>query len=360
MERLFRMPGAVDLHVHLRDLEESYKETVATATAAARKGGVRYLLAMPNTKPRLDGAETIRRYQKIINQDSTVPVRLAGAISKDLLGRELADLEAYPALGIRWITDDGFDVNDQALLKEAYTKAARLGLTVMTHPEMDSIGAGGVINEGEVSGRLELPGQPNAKEYKAVERGLRLCRQTGARTHMTHVTTRESVELIRKAKQEGLPVTADATPHHLALTEEAVLKHGSQAKVNPPLRTEADRRAVIEGLRDGTIDCIATDHAPHAAKDKPGDLLKAAFGISGLETLLPVTFTTLYKEEGFPLERIVELLSATPARLLGVTLKAGNEITVDLETEKAVNRNAFASMGKNTPFHGMKLIGWPA
>ncbi|MBU0706326.1 dihydroorotase [Patescibacteria group bacterium] len=361
---LIVIPGVIDLHVHLRDMEQAEKETIETGTKAARKGGVTTVYTMPNTKPPLSSAAAIKKYRELL-KNARVEVGIIGAITKDLAGRELADFAGYAEPGIKFISDDGFDVNDEALLEQAYKKAMENDLILVTHPEMDSIGAGGVLNEGEVSRKLGVPGQPNEKEYKAVERGIRLAMKTGARAHFTHISTRESVDLVREAKKTSDLISCDATPHHFSLTEAEALRVGTLAKVNPPLRTEADRMAIIIGLKDGTIDFIVTDHAPHTEADKSDDFLKAAFGISQLETSLAASITELHFNQGMALMDVIRLMTLTPSRFAKLRvgrLKAGYpaDITlVDLETEKTVDRMSFVSKGKNTPFHGKKLKGWP-
>lgn len=358
------IPGAIDLHVHLRDMQQTDKETIETGTKAARKGGITTLFAMPNTVPQLSSVKTIQEYLALL-KDARVEVHIVGAITKDLEGKKLAAITDYPSLGIKFISDDGYDVNDEALLEAAYIKAKENDLILITHPEMSTIGEEGVLNEGKVSKKLGLPGQPNAKEYEAVERGIELALKTGARAHFTHISTKQSVELIRQAKKGSDLITCDATPHHFSLTEEAVLKHGSLAKVNPPLRTEDDRLAIIEGLKDGTIDCIATDHAPHTEADKPTDFVRAAFGISQLETSVASTLTELHFNQGMDLIRVIGLLTSSPAKLAGLRqgrLKEGypaDIVIVDLEAERVVDRMKFISKGKNTPFQGKKLKGWP-
>jgi dihydroorotase len=358
------IPGIVDLHVHLRDMEQADKETVETGTKAARKGGVTTVLCMPNTKPKLDCAENIKKYLGLI-KNARVDVYIAGAISKDLKGQALAGIDSYPDLGIKFMTDDGSDIDDEKLLEQAYKKAKELGLTVMTHPEIHSIAPDGVINEGKVSKKLSVPGQPNEKEWKAVERGIQIATKVGARAHFTHLSTKESIDLIRKIKKTSDLITCDVTPHHFSLTEDEVLKLGGQAKVNPPLRTEADRLALIEAIKDGTIDAIVTDHAPHTDEDKPDNLKRSAFGFSELEISLPLTLTELYKNQKIKLIDVISLMTINPAKL--ANLRVGRlqegfpaDITIiDLSTEKTVNRNEFVSKGKNTPFNGKPLIGWP-
>lgn len=359
------IPGMIDLHVHLRDMDQAHKETIESGTRAALAGGVTTVFAMPNTSPPLDNKTSIQRYQKRIKESAQVNVHVIGAITQGLPGKALAKLEVYPELGIQFISDDGFDVEDEELLEQAYRKAKALGLILITHPEMHSIAPQGVINEGVVSRHLDLPGQPNEKEWRAVERGLRLIEKTGARGHFTHVSTRESVELLRQAKAKGLPVTCDSTPHHFSLTEEAVLTHGSLAKVNPPLRTEADRQAIIAGLKDGTIDLIATDHAPHSKQDKGEDLKQAAPGLSLLDTAMASILTELHFNQGIPLIEVIRLMTLAPAKL--AHLKSGRLqvgapaeiIIVDLDEERTVDWSRFYSKGKNTPFQGMRLRGWP-
>jgi dihydroorotase len=359
------IPGVIDMHVHLRDFEQSYKETIADGTKAAFKGGVTTIFAMPNTKPPLDNPETIKKYQHIIDNEASVNTHICGAITMGLKGQSLADFAAYKKLGLKFVTDDGFDVNDEELLKRAYEEAKKYDFTVMTHPEMNSIAPYGVMNEGIVSKKLEVQGQPNEKEWKAVERGIKLAIATGAKAHFTHISTKESVELIRKAKKKTNLITCDTTPHHFSLTEDEVLKKGSLAKVNPPLRTEDDRLAIIEGIKDGTIDAIVTDHAPHTMEEKNIDLVKASFGFSGIEILVPATITELYHKQKIDLARVVELMTLNPAKISGLSSGriqegAPADLTIiDLESEKAVNVKEFVSKGKNTPFDGMPLKGWP-
>ncbi len=360
---LLVMPGVIDMHVHLRDMEQSEKETIETGTKAARKGGVTTLFTMPNTVPQLCSAKYIQQYQELL-KNARVDVHIVGAITKHLDGKELADYSEYVKLGIKFISDDGFDVNDEALLEEAYMKAKEHDLILVTHPEIDSIAKDGVLNEGEVSRKLGVPGQPNKKEYQAIERGIKLALKTGARAHFTHISTKESVELVRHAKKDSNLITCDATPHHFSLTEAEALRIGTLAKVNPPLRTEEDRMAIIMGLKDGTIDFIVTDHAPHTEADKPDDFMKAAFGISQIETSLAASITELHFNQGMALMDVIRLMTLAPAQFSNLRvgrLKEGYpaDITlVDLEAEKTVDRMTFVSKGKNTPFHDKQLKGW--
>ena len=358
------MPGAIDLHVHLRDMEQAYKETIESGTKAARTGGVTTMFTMANTVPPLCNRENILKYQELI-KNARVETHVIGAITKDLKGKELADIDEYPELGIRFISDDGWDINDSSIYEQALLKAKEHDFVLIPHPEMDDIGVGGVVNEGKVSKALGVPGQPNAKEYKAVERGIELSKKTGGRIHMTHIGTKESVDLVRQAKKETDLVTCDATPHHFSLTEDECLTMGTLAKVNPPLRTEEDRQAVLGAIKDGTVDFIVTDHAPHSEEEKGEDFLKAAFGISQIETSVPATITELHFKQGIPLIDVIALMTIRPARF--AKLRQGRlqegypaDITiVDLEEERVVDRMKFVSKGKNTPFHGKTLRGWP-
>ena len=358
-------PGIIDLHVHLRDMGQVHKETIESGTKAARKGGVTTVFTMPNTQPVLDSVQNIQKYLDVIKGNARVDVHVVGAITSDLNDKELAEIDSYSQLGIHFITDDGTDVNNEELLKIAYQKAKELDLIVMTHPEIDSIAPDGAINEGAISKQLNIPGQPNEKEYKAIERAIRISQETGARAHLTHISTKESVDLIRQAKKTSDKITCDVAVHHICLTEEKVLECGSQAKVNPPLRTEMDRMALIEGIKDGTIDAIVTDHAPHAENEKTDNVKTAAFGFSGLEILVPASITELYFKQKIDLETIIRLMTINPANL--TNLRVGRlqpgypaDITIiDLENEKTVDRHQFISKGKNTPFHGTMLKGWP-
>lgn len=358
------IPGIIDLHAHLRDMDQSDAETIETGTKAARKGGITTVFCMPNTSPPLDCMENIKKYIELI-KDARVDVHIVGAITHKLKGERLGELDVYLDFGIKMITDDGFDVEDEQLLEEAYKKAKNRGLIIMTHSEIHEIAPDGVVNEGKISEKLGVPGQPNEKEWKAIERGIRLATKVGARAHFTHISTKESVELIRQAKQESNLITCDATPHHFSLTENEILESGSQAKVNPPLRTEEDRLALIEGLKDGTIDAIATDHAPHTESNKTDDLKTSAFGISGFETSLPATLTELHFNQNMDLIDVISLMTIKPAKLLNIPVGrlqpgfAADITVIDLEQEKAVDKTQFISKGKNTPFHGKTLKSWP-
>lgn len=358
------IPGIIDLHVHLRDMDQSNKETIETGTKAARKGGITTVFCMPNTSPKLDSLENIKKYQEIIDKDARIDTYIVGAITKELMGEELAQIDEYKSLGIKFITDDGFDIDDEELLEKAYIKAKELGMTVMTHPEIMQIAPNGAVNEGEVSKELNLAGQPNEKEWKAVERGIKLALKVGAKAHFTHLSTKESIELIRKAKKESSLITCDVTPHHFCLTENEVLKFGSQAKVNPPLRTEEDRLALIEGIKDGTVDAIVTDHAPHADSDKTDDIQTSAFGFSEIEVSAPASITELHINQGMDLIKVIELMTIKPAKLANITtgrLQKGYDadiVIIDMN-EKEVDKNDFVSKGKNTPFHEKALRGWP-
>lgn len=358
------VPGIIDLHAHLRDMEQSDKETISTGTEAALKGGITTVFAMPNTRPPLDRVENIQKYKDIISEDARITVNIAGAITRGLNGRGLADISSYSDLDIRFITDDGFDVNNEYLLEMAYREANANSIILMTHPEVNNISPDGVINEGRISNKLSVPGQSNQKEFKAVERAIKIADKTDGRAHITHISAKESVDLIRKAKADNQRITCDVTPHHITFTEDIVPEKLAKAKVNPPLRTEDDRQALINGIKDGTIDAIVTDHAPHSVADKQKDLMEAPFGFSGFEILVPAVITELYFKAGMDLLTVIRLMTLNPARIANIGKGRMQELypsdiaIIDLETERPVDASLFVSKGKNTPFDGMKLKGW--
>ncbi len=358
-------PGLIDIHVHLRDLSQSDKETIETGTKAALKGGVTTLFAMPNTNPTLDSVETIQTYQDKIEKEAAVNVHIIGSITKGLKSESLAQIDEYKNLGINCISDDGHDVENRPLLEEAYQKAKDHDLLLITHPEMHSIAPKGVMNEGKVSQQLGLIGQPHEKEYLAVKRGIEIALELGVRAHFTHVSTKQSVELVREAKKQSKLITVDTTPHHITLTDKRILEVGSLGKVNPPLRTEEDRLALIEGIKDGTIDLIATDHAPFRNEDKTDDISTSAFGFSQIETSLATIIETLHYQQGMDLKTVIGLMTSQPAKLMGLEEgyiaegKSANLVIFDLNEERKVKAENLISKGKNTPYEGMELRGWP-
>lgn len=376
-------PGFVDLHCHLREPGFEHKETIATGTAAAARGGFTTVCAMPNTEPPGDSAATIELVLAAARQDGAVRVLPVGCVTQRRAGRELAAMAELAAAGAVAFSDDGSPVADAHLMRRALEYAAMLGLPVIDHCEEPSLSAGGVIHDGWVAARLGLRGIPATAEEALVARDIALAELTGSHVHIAHVSAAGSVDLIRKAKARGLPVTAEVTPHHLTLTHEAVLvgsgetpgglAYNTNAKVNPPLRTENDLQACMAGLLDGTIDCIATDHAPHAIQDKLCEFDAAAFGISGLETALGLCMTLVRNagEHGrapLPLPTLIERLTIGPVRALDLehripglgTLSVGapgDVAVIDPEAAWVVNPEDFVSKGKNTPLAGHKLRG---
>jgi dihydroorotase len=359
------LPGCIDLHVHLREPGQEEKETIASGCAAAAAGGITALACMANTDPVVDSAREIRYILDKVRSLKAAPrVYPVGALTRGLKGEELADLKGMAQAGAAAFSDDGKSVVSAALMAQGMEAARALGMKVFSHCEEPTL-SGGFLNQGEVSRRLGLPGSPGTAEDLMVARDLLLCAHTGCSLHIQHVSTARAAEMIAWAKDKGLPVTAEATPHHLLLTEEAVAVWGANAKMSPPLRTAADRQAVVRALKEGVIDCIATDHAPHTREEKERGLAAAPFGVAGLETALPALLTGLVEPGILTLAELVERFSLAPARILGVpggTLAPGSpaDLTlVDLRESRPVRRANFCSLGKNTPFEGETLRGWP-
>jgi dihydroorotase len=365
-------PGFVDLHTHLREPGFEYKETVETGTRAAARGGFTTVCAMPNTEPAMDNRGTVDYVLQRAAEQGVVRVLPIGAVTKGREGKMLAELGELADAGCIGFSDDGSPVADASIMRHALEYASAFGLPVIDHCEDPQL-AGGVMHEGWVSTRLGLKGIPAASEENMVSRDLALARQTGAHVHIAHVSTAGAVELVRRAKAEGVHVTAEVTPHHLALTHEAVMHSGNpdaglaydtNAKMYPPLRGEEDVAACIQGLKDGTIDAIATDHAPHAVQEKLCEFDLALNGIVGLETALALSLSA----SGLTLECVVEALTIGPVRALGLdrrvpgigTLSEGapaDIVVFDPEREWTVVPEAFASKGRNTPLAGRTLKG---
>jgi dihydroorotase len=352
--------GFVDLHTHLRQPGREEAETIETGARAAALGGYTAVVAMPNTEPAIDTAGVVREVLEL-GAKAMCDVRPAGAITKGRQGAELAPLGEMAALGVRIFTDDGSGVQDSRLMRRALEYASALGVTLAQHCEDHGLAAGGHMHEGEWSSRLGVPGIPAEAEELMVARDIALSRLTGAPVHFLHMSTARSVELIRAAKAEGLPVTAEAAPHHFTLTHAAVAGYDTVFKVNPPLRTEADVSAVRAGLADGTIDAIATDHAPHAQEVKEAGFDEAPPGMLGLETAFPLAL-----QLGLPIERVLALLSWNPARIAGLTADHGGPVVegrpanltvLDLGARWTVVPEALASRSRNTPYAGWELTG---
>jgi dihydroorotase len=354
-------PGLVDLHTHLRQPGKEEAETVETGARAAVLGGFTAVLAMPNTTPAIDSAGVAREVLDL-GRDACCDVYTSGAITVGRAGTQLAPMAELAALGVRFFTDDGTGVQDGRLMRRALEYARGLGVTLAQHCEDDVLAAGGAMNEGAVSARLGIPGQPAEAEEVMVMRDIALARLTGGRVHFQHLSTRRSVALVAAAKAEGLAVTCEATPHHLALTDERCESYDPVFKVNPPLRTADDVAAVRAGLADGTIDCIATDHAPHAPETKEQPFDEAPPGMLGLETALAVALTHL----DLPLAEILALLSWRPAAIIGLADTHGgplaegrpaNLCVIDPAATWTVEPERLASRSRNTPYAGMTLTG---
>ena len=353
-EKYIAFPGFCDVHVHFREPGFSYKETIKSGCAAAARGGYTAVCAMPNLSPVPDSGENLRVQTDIIKRDAFIHVLPYGAITVGEKGEELADLEAM-APDIVAFSDDGRGVQSDEMMREAMLRAKALGKMIVAHCEVNSLLRGGYIHDGAYARAHGHRGICSESEYAQIERDLRLVRETGCAYHVCHISAKESVELIRRAKAEGLNVSCETAPHYLLL-DDSMLQEEGRFKMNPPVRDKADRQALIEGIKDGTIDMIATDHAPHSAEEKSRGLEKSAFGIVGLETAFPVLYTGLVKTGVISLHKLVELLSIRPRERFQIPL--GNDFCLwDLESSAVIDPERFASMGRATPFAGMSVQG---
>jgi dihydroorotase len=356
-------PGFIDLHCHLRQPGDEAKETIATGTRAAARGGFTTVCCMPNTSPPLDNGDTLNYVRTIAVREGAIRMFPIGCVTTGRKGVELADLNEMEMNGAVAYSDDGAPVSRPEIMKKALEYSRDFNRPIIDHCEDISLTQGGQVNEGVVSHKTGLRGIPAAAEENIVKRDIELARETGGHVHIAHVSTAGSVDLIRAAKVDGVQVTAEVTPHHLTLTEEDVLKYGTLAKVNPPLRTKRDTIALLRALNDGVIDIVATDHAPHTKADKDVEFTRAAFGISGLETALGSLVGLILKSE-LSLNNMIAALTIGPARVLGYeklgTLAIGAPADIcifDLHKEWVVDVNQFASKGKNTPLNGRTLKG---
>lgn len=356
----YLFPGFVDVHVHLREPGFSYKETIATGTRAAAHGGYTAVCPMPNLKPVPDSLENLQPELDAIAKDAVIHVHPYGAITVGEKGKELADLEAMAPYVVAF-SDDGKGVQNPEMMKQAMLRAKALGKIIVAHCEDESLLNGGYIHDGEYARAHGHRGNPSASEWKQVERDLELVRETGCAYHVCHVSTKETVELIRKAKAEGLDVTCETTPHYLVFNDSMLQEEGC-FKMNPPIRSEEDRQALIAGILDGTVDMIATDHAPHSAEEKGRGLAHSLFGIVGLETAFPVLYTELVKPGVLTLEQLIDRMVTNPARRFGIgsALEEGApaDLTVfDLDASYTIQPEDFLSMGKSSPFAGRTVFG---
>jgi dihydroorotase len=357
------MPGLIDLHVHLRDPGFEYKEDIESGSKAAARGGFTTICCMANTKPVTDCAETAAYIVEKAARVAPVHVIPVGAVTVGMQGKDVTDMAAMKAAGVGAVSEDGKTVMDREVCRLGMERARDLDLVTLAHCEHKGMLAGGVMNEGDVSRRLGLPGFCNGAEDIIAGRDILLAEETGARLHLCHCSTAGSVELLRGAKKLGLAVTGEACPHHFTLTEDAVDGTSADFKMAPPLRTAADVAAIKEGLADGTLDCIATDHAPHAAHEKALGMKDAPCGIVGLETAVSLVISELVRPGVLTPLQMAEKMSRNPARILGIakgTLAVGStaDVTViDPEAEYTVDRESFVSRSKNTPFHGRRVYG---
>ena len=358
---LVAAPGLVDMHVHLRDPGFTQKEDIFTGCRAAAAGGVTSLLAMPNTNPATDTPETV---ESILNKakDANAHVYVAAAVTKGLKSEEPCDWEALAKAGAVALSDDGRPVENTRFLAEAMKAAPSLGLTVTAHCEDLYLAKGGIMHEGEVSRQLGVPGIPAAAEDCGTAREIAVAEAYGVPVHICHVSTRTSMQLIRDAKKRGVAVTAETCPHYFMLTHKALESRDADFRMNPPLRTEEDRQAMIEGMRDGTLDAIATDHAPHTPEEK-SDFLKSPNGSIGMETSLAASITQLVETGCLTLAQLIEKMSVNPAKILGIpagVLEVGgcaDIVLFDPKEQWTVDENALHGKSKNTPFKGMTLTG---
>jgi len=347
-------PGFCDVHVHFREPGFSYKETVATGCASAARGGYTAVCTMPNLDPVPDSVENIKRQIEIIERDATIDVIPYGSITVGEKGETLSDLEGMAPLTVGF-SDDGRGVQSDDMMREAMKRAKALDKIIVAHCEVNELLHGGYIHDGEYAKRNGHRGICSESEYKQIARDLELVREIGCRYHVCHISTAESVELIRQAKADGLDVTCETAPHYLIMTDEDLREEG-RFKMNPPIRSARDRDALVAGICDGTIDMIATDHAPHSAEEKAKGLEKSAFGVVGLETAFAAMYTYFVKTKKITMERLVALMSDNPRRRFGIPV--GEDYTVwDLNAAYEVNPEDFLSKGRATPFEGMKLYG---
>ena len=359
---LYALPGFTDVHVHLREPGFSYKETIRTGTRAAARGGYTAVCAMPNLKPAPDSVEHLQAQLDIIAADAVIDVRPYGTITVNEAGEALSDMDGMAAKVVAF-SDDGHGVQDEGMMRAAMLRAGALGKLIAAHCEDNRLLRGGCIHDGAWARAHGLKGICAESEWGQIARDLELVRETGCAYHVCHISTKESVELIRQAKAEGLNVSCETAPHYLLLTEDDLRDEG-RFKMNPPVREKADRAALLQGLADGAIDMIATDHAPHAAEEKAKGLAGSAMGIVGLETAFPLLYTHLVKQQGLiSLERLVDLMSAAPAARFGLPtegLRPGapaNLALWDLDADYEIDPADFLSMGRATPFEGWRVNG---
>lgn len=359
---LICVPGLIDTHSHFRDPGFTYKEDIESGSEAALYGGYTSIVLMANTKPSVDSVETLQYVLKK-GKNTEINIYSAANVTKGMEGKELTDMEALKKAGATCFTDDGKPIMDEELLRAAFIKAKELNVPIALHEENPEYITNNGINEGEVSKALGIKGSPREAEISMIKRDIEIAKETGVELIIQHISTKEGVELVREARKTHKNIHAEATPHHFSLTEQAVLKHGANAKVNPPLRTEEDRMAIIEGLRDGTIEIIATDHAPHAKEEKDQELTKAPSGMIGLQSSLALGIHELVNKGYLTLEQLIEKMTVNPARIYHLddvagTVEVGRKadmILIDPNLTKSIS--AYGSKSENSPFIGLKTEG---
>lgn len=357
------MPGLIDLHVHFRDPGLTYKEDIETGSKAAAKGGFTTVCCMPNTKPVVDNVETVKYIIEKGEKTGLTNVLPVGAVTKNMAGVEITDVEELKKAGICAISEDGKSVMNSGVYRKAMKNAAKANVPVLAHCEDINLVEGGVINLGDKSSELGVKGISNAVEDVIAMRDIMLAKETGATLHLCHCSTKDSVEMVKRAKEEGIKVTAEVCPHHFSMCSDDITSNYGNFKMNPPLRAREDMEALIKGLQDDIMDVISTDHAPHSAEEKAKDLEHAPFGIVGLETSVALTVTNLVKKGYLTPMQMAAKMSYNPAKVLGIpkgTLDEGKiaDITIiDPDKEYSIDVNTFESKGKNTPFDGYKVSG---
>ena len=353
--RFVIFPGFCDVHVHFREPGFSYKETIRTGSMAAARGGYTEVLAMPNLSPVPDSPEHMETELELIRRDAVISVRPYAALTVGEKGREPADIEGLAPYAAAF-SDDGKGVQDEGMMREVMARCRACGKVLAAHCEDESLLHGGYIHAGEYAKARGHRGICAESEWRPIERDLRLAAETGVKYHVCHISTKESLRLIREAKKSGVDVTCETAPHYLLL-DESDLREEGRFKMNPPLRGADDREALLEGLADGTIDMIATDHAPHSAEEKARGLEKSPFGIVGIETAFPLLYTYLVKKGAITTERLLELMVSAPRARFGLTQSSADWSLWELETQYAIDPSRFLSMGRATPFSGWNVFG---
>ena len=351
-QEYFIFPGFCDVHVHFREPGFSYKETIKTGSMASAKGGYSAVCTMPNLKPVPDTVENMQKQLDIIEKDAVIPVYPYASITKEQKGNELSDLEDLAPMSIAF-SDDGRGVQSEEMMRNAMLEAKRLNKIIVAHCEVNELLNGGYIHDGVYAKTHQHRGICSASEYQQIERDIRLAKETGCRYHVCHISTKESVELIRQAKKDGVDITCETAPHYLVLDDSDLQEEG-RFKMNPPIRGKEDKHALIEGIIDGTIDMIATDHAPHSYEEKSKGLKHSVFGITGIETAFSLMYTFMVKTGIITIEKLIEIMAENPKKRFGI--QDGDSYSVwKLDEEYIVNSNEFISLGKATPFEGYEL-----